>query len=228
VSFVRPQRSSSRRDQGARPREPTSPSAADRRGAAELLRFIGGRPLVGYYLDFDMAMLDRHVRRWLGIRLPNRRIEVSRSITSANTATRRPNQVDLRFSAMLADLKAPMLDQHDAYSDALMTAMAYVALSDLAARAIRIPRQPSAIFNASRSADAQPWQSMAAGLGCPTTARAAPAQREGFEMTAVRGWSPCHSWHPDWRGVRQSVEPLVLGMPSCSPGSSAGSSSARR
>ena len=43
---------------------------------------------------------------------------------------------------MLADLKAPMLDRHDAYSDALMTAMAYVALSDLAARGIRIPRQP--------------------------------------------------------------------------------------
>ena len=42
---------------------------------------------------------------------------------------------------MLADLKAPMLDRHDAYSDALMTAMAYVALRDLAARGVRIPRQ---------------------------------------------------------------------------------------
>jgi len=36
-----------------------------------------------------------------------------------------------------------MLDQHDAYSDALMTAMAYVALSDLAERGIRIARQPT-------------------------------------------------------------------------------------
>lgn len=42
---------------------------------------------------------------------------------------------------MLADLKAPMLDRHDAYSDALMTAMAYVALRDLAERGVRIPRQ---------------------------------------------------------------------------------------
>ena len=51
-------------------------------------------------------------------------------------------QVDLSFAAMLADLKAPMLDRHDAHSDALMTAMAYVALRDLAERGIRIPRQP--------------------------------------------------------------------------------------
>jgi DNA polymerase-3 subunit epsilon len=43
---------------------------------------------------------------------------------------------------MLADLKAPMLDRHDAYSDALMTAMAYVALRDLAERGVRIRRQP--------------------------------------------------------------------------------------
>ena len=37
-----------------------------------LLRFIGGRPLVGYYLEFDVAMLDKHVRRLLGVGLPNR------------------------------------------------------------------------------------------------------------------------------------------------------------
>jgi DNA polymerase-3 subunit epsilon len=34
-----------------------------------------------------------------------------------------------------------MLDQHDAYSDALMTAMIYLALRDREARGARIPRQ---------------------------------------------------------------------------------------
>ena len=34
-----------------------------------------------------------------------------------------------------------MLDQHDAYSDALMTAMMYLTLRDLKARDIRIARQ---------------------------------------------------------------------------------------
>jgi DNA polymerase-3 subunit epsilon len=88
-------------------------------------------------------MLDRHVRRWLGIRLPNPRVEVSAPYYERKYGDAPPGaQVDLRFAAMLADLKAPMLDWRDAYSDALMTAMAYVALRDLAERGIRIPRQP--------------------------------------------------------------------------------------
>ena len=55
-------------------------------------------------------------------------------------------QVDLRFAAILADLGLPILDQHDAFSDALMTAMMYVALADLKARNIRIPRQRAKPF----------------------------------------------------------------------------------
>ena len=43
----------------------------------ELLRFIGGRPLVGYYIDFDVEMLEKHVLELIGIQLPNPRIEVS-------------------------------------------------------------------------------------------------------------------------------------------------------
>jgi len=27
----------------------------------ELLHFIGGRPIVGYYVDFDVTMLDKYV-----------------------------------------------------------------------------------------------------------------------------------------------------------------------
>ena len=37
----------------------------------------GGRPLVGYYLEFDMGMLNKYVRPLIGAPLPNRRIEVS-------------------------------------------------------------------------------------------------------------------------------------------------------
>jgi len=108
----------------------------------ELLRFVGGRPLVGYYLEFDVAMLDRHVRRQLGIRLPNPRIEVSALFYERKYGDAPPGtQVDLSFAAMLADLGTPLLNQHDAYSDALMTAMAYVKLRDLTERRVRIPRQ---------------------------------------------------------------------------------------
>jgi DNA polymerase III subunit epsilon len=113
----------------------------------ELLRFIGSRPLVGYYLEFDLAMINRHARRLIGIELPNRRIEVSGLYYERKYGDAPPGvQVDLRFAAILADLGLPMLDQHDAFSDALMTAMMYVALADLKARNIRLPRERAEPF----------------------------------------------------------------------------------
>ncbi len=108
----------------------------------ELLRFIGSRPLVGYYLEFDLAMVNKHVRRMLGIELPNPRIEVSGLYYERKYGDAPPGtQVNLRFAAILADLRLPVLDQHDAFADALMTAMMYLALTDLKDRNIRIPRQ---------------------------------------------------------------------------------------
>jgi DNA polymerase III subunit epsilon len=106
-----------------------------------LLRFIGARPLIGFYLEFDVAMLNRHVRRMLGIGLPNSQIEVSGTYYERKYGDAPPGtQVDLRFVSILSDLGLPVLDQHDAFSDALMTAMMYLALRDLKARDIRIPR----------------------------------------------------------------------------------------
>jgi DNA polymerase-3 subunit epsilon len=107
----------------------------------ELLRFIGSRPLVGYYLEFDIAMINRPMRRLLGIELPNARIEVSRLYYERKYGDAPPGaEFDLRFAAILADLGLPALDQHDAFSDALMTAMMYVCLVDLKQRGVRIPR----------------------------------------------------------------------------------------
>lgn len=107
----------------------------------ELLRFIAGRPLVGYYLDFDVAMLDKYVLGFIGIELPNRRIEVSELYYERKYGDAPPGtQVDLSFAAILADLGLPVLDQHDAFNDALTTAMMYLQLRDLKRRGIRIQR----------------------------------------------------------------------------------------
>jgi DNA polymerase-3 subunit epsilon len=107
----------------------------------DLLKFIGSRPLVGFYLEFDVAMLNRHVRRLLGITLPNAQIEVSGTYYERKYGDAPPGtEVDLRFMSILRDLDLPALDQHDAYSDALMTAMMYLTLEDLKTRDVRIPR----------------------------------------------------------------------------------------
>jgi DNA polymerase-3 subunit epsilon len=94
-----------------------------------LVAFVGPRPLVGYYLEFDMALLDRHVRRLLGVSLPNRRIEVS-GLYHDWRAARLPAgaNIDLRFATIARQLDLPALQAHDAFDDAVLAALAYLRL----------------------------------------------------------------------------------------------------
>ncbi|WP_459782831.1 3'-5' exonuclease family protein, partial [Photobacterium sp. R1] len=41
-----------------------------------LLEFIGNRPLVGYHIRYDKAILDRYFKRLFGFALPNKLVEV--------------------------------------------------------------------------------------------------------------------------------------------------------
>jgi len=113
------------------------------------LHFIGGRPLIGYYVDFDVAMLNKYILPLVGIELPNKRIDVSELYFERKYGDAPPNtSIDLSFAAMLRDLGIPALAQHDAFNDALMTAMMYVELRDLRERGVRIARQRTApVFN---------------------------------------------------------------------------------
>jgi DNA polymerase III subunit epsilon len=113
------------------------------------LRFIGGRPLVGYYVDFDIAMLNKYILPLVGIELPNKRIEVSKLYYERKYGDAPPNTaIDLSFAAIQRDLKIPALTQHDAFDDALMTAMMFVELRDLTQRGVRLSRpRTSPVFN---------------------------------------------------------------------------------
>jgi DNA polymerase III subunit epsilon len=99
------------------------------------LRFIGTRPLVGYYLEFDIAMVNRVIRPWLGVSLPNRAIEVSALYYDRVMRDRSTRDalytgtVDLSFARILADLDLPALPAHDALNDALMTGLIYLKLT---------------------------------------------------------------------------------------------------
>lgn len=107
----------------------------------EFLHFVGGRPLVGYFLEFDVAMIDRNVLRFIGIELPNPLIEVSELYYKLKYGDAPPGtQCDLTFRAIMKDLGLPALAQHDAFNDALMTAMMFVALRDLQKRGAKIER----------------------------------------------------------------------------------------
>ncbi|HKL76790.1 MAG TPA: 3'-5' exonuclease, partial [Gammaproteobacteria bacterium] len=94
----------------------------------QLLRFVGPRPLLGYYLAFDCALIERIARPRLGGPLPNRRIEVSALYHDAKQAVIPQGFVDLRFESMRRDLGVPGLGRHDAFDDALTTALMYIKL----------------------------------------------------------------------------------------------------
>ena len=108
-----------------------------------LLEFIGSRPLVGYYLEFDVAMLNRAIWPMLGVRLPQPRIEVSALYydykNRALPAHRQGGMIDLRFATMMNDLQLPIRGAHDALSDAVMAGLAFLKLRALLGR----PRDPA-------------------------------------------------------------------------------------
>ena len=103
----------------------------------QLLHFIGGRPLVGYYLEFDVAMLNRAVRPWLGIGLPQPCIEVSALYYDHRFRQLPPYQqhanadIDLRLATLVRELGLPPRDAHDAVNDAVTAALAFIKLRHL-------------------------------------------------------------------------------------------------
>ena len=103
-----------------------------------LLDFIGSRPLVGYYLEFDVAMLNREIWRLLGVHLPQPKIEVSSMYYDFKNRQLPPHQrggtIDLRFATMMNDLALPLRDAHDALSDAVMAGLAFLKLRRLLGR----------------------------------------------------------------------------------------------
>jgi DNA polymerase III subunit epsilon len=99
------------------------------------MRFIGSRPLVGYYLEFDVAMIDRAVFPRLGMGLPQPKIEVSAMFYDWQRRRLPPYhehaQIDLRFATMMQALELPTTQAHDALNDAVMAALAFIKLRRL-------------------------------------------------------------------------------------------------
>ena len=103
----------------------------------QLLHFVGSRPLVGYYLEFDVAMLNRVLKPLLGMGLPQPRIEVSALYYDHKFRQLPPYRqhdnadIDLRFTTLMNDLGLPRREAHDALNDAVMAALAFVKLRQL-------------------------------------------------------------------------------------------------
>lgn len=94
---------------------------------ALLLPFIGNRPIVGFCPQLDMKFLNPLAKQYSGAILPNEVLDVRRLFSQRmgdhDPNTPKPSQ---QLSKILAHYNIPEFGSHDAYNDALMTAMAFL------------------------------------------------------------------------------------------------------
>ena len=94
---------------------------------ALLLPFIGNRPLVGFCPQIDTGFLNPLVKHYMGADLPNEVIDIrhlySRRMVGRSQGLSSQAQ---HLTSILAHYNIPELGIHDAYNDAIMTAMAFL------------------------------------------------------------------------------------------------------
>ena len=129
-ALIKPQRAPDRQNvqvHGLRPRD-FSQGLPLQQALQDFLRFIGGRALLGYYLQYDVAVLNKALKPMLGTALPNKQIEVSGHYYDWRFASYPDGYIDLRWDTMISTLGIPALPRHDAMNDAITAAMMYLAL----------------------------------------------------------------------------------------------------
>ncbi len=97
----------------------------------DFLHFIGNRTLIGYYIKFDIAMINRYAKQLIGTTIPNKSIELSNMYYKRYQKQSSHEFVDLKFDTIMEKLDLPKLGQHDALNDAVMSAMMYLKLKNI-------------------------------------------------------------------------------------------------
>jgi len=97
----------------------------------QLLLFVGNLPIVGYYISFDINILNTYLKKLLAITLPNSSIELSSMYYKRYKKHSAHEFVDLKFDTIMERLDLPILGKHDALNDAIMSAMMLLKLQSM-------------------------------------------------------------------------------------------------
>ncbi|PNK61827.1 3'-5' exonuclease [Psychrobacter sp. FDAARGOS_221] len=94
-----------------------------------LLPFIGNRRIVGFCPQLDMSFLNPLAKTYMGTPLPNPVIDIRHLYNRySGDRTQGVAHQAQQLTAICESLDIPELGAHDAYNDALMTAMAFLHL----------------------------------------------------------------------------------------------------
>ncbi|MDF2181347.1 3'-5' exonuclease [Neptuniibacter sp. CAU 1671] len=94
----------------------------------KVLDYVGNRPILGYYVNYDIRMLDKFLRPRYGFGLPNKSIELSHVYHDIIKWKSIGGNVDLRFDTISRKLDIPMMERHTAIGDALTVALMFLRL----------------------------------------------------------------------------------------------------
>ena len=96
---------------------------------ALMLPFIGNRPIVGFCTRLDLAFLNPLVKAYMGTTLPNTTIDI-RDLYNQRTGYRTQgiSHASQHLTSLIKEYNTPDLGSHDAYNDAVMTAMTFLHL----------------------------------------------------------------------------------------------------
>lgn len=94
-----------------------------------MLPFIGNRPIVGFCPQLDMGFLNTLAKDYMGAPLPNEVIDIRSLYTKRNgNRTNGIAHKSQHLDSIMKELDIPDLGAHDAYNDAVMTAMTFLHL----------------------------------------------------------------------------------------------------
>ncbi|MDP6968129.1 MAG: 3'-5' exonuclease [Gammaproteobacteria bacterium] len=95
----------------------------------KLLEFVGNRPVLGYYIAYDLAVLDKSMRPLFGFGMPNRSIDIV-SLFRRRLSARAMHDCEMKlgFDDIAKQLQIPVVGRHTALGDAITTALMYVQM----------------------------------------------------------------------------------------------------
>ena len=95
----------------------------------KLLDFVGNRPLLGWRLYFDLAILNRQIRPRFGFDLPNMGVDVAQLYhRQQRRSVMEPEPRSQRFEEVAETLGVPVMGRNTALGDAVTTALMYLRL----------------------------------------------------------------------------------------------------
>lgn len=110
-------------------REDREEGVAPSEAIERVLDFIGNRPICGFYIEYDKAILNRYIKDLYNFKLPNKFIEVSEVYVKKKNRYRPQTYLDLTFEGLARDLDVPVIERHTAIGDVISTALMYIKVT---------------------------------------------------------------------------------------------------